>query len=117
MNLKDQVQKMDDMVKQGAIVDAVKTFFSDDASTSDYGDLNTSGKSQMVEKMEGFTGGIAKVNGIQHHHSIVGDGVSASEFTFDFDMKDGSKILWHEIIRRVWNDQGKVIQEEYFNAQ
>jgi hypothetical protein len=42
--------------------------------------------------------------------------VSASEFTFDFDMKDGSKIYWLEIIRRVWNAEGKVIQEEYFNA-
>jgi len=70
----------------------------------------------MVTKMEGFAGAIAKVNGITHHGSIVDGNVSASEFTFDFDMQDGSKILWHEIIRRVWNDEGKVIQEEYFNA-
>ena len=32
-------------------------------------------------------------------------------------MKDNSNIYWHEIIRRIWNDEGKVIQEEYFNAQ
>ena len=71
----------------------------------------------MVAKMEGFAGAIANVNGITHHHSIVDGNVSASEFTFDFDMKDGSKIYWHEIIRRIWNDQGQVIQEEYFNAE
>lgn len=117
MNLKDQVQQMDALVSQGAIIDAVKTYFAEDAATSDYGDLKTSGKSAMVEKMEGFLGSIANVNGITHHHTIVGDGVSASEFTFDFDMKDGSKILWHEIIRRVWNEEGKVVNEEYFNAQ
>ena len=34
-----------------------------------------------------------------------------------FGGKDGSKIYWHEIIRRIWNDEGKVIQEEYFNAE
>ena len=54
----------------------------------------------MVEKMEGFVGSIAKVNGITHHSTTIGDNISASEFTFDFDMKDGSKILWHEIIKR-----------------
>ena len=116
MDIRNQVLKMDEMVSQGDIVNAVKTFFADGATTADYGDVATSGKQQMVEKMEGFLGGIAKVNGITLHHSIVDGSTSASEFTFDFDMKDGSKIYWHEIIRRLWNEQGQVVQEEYFNA-
>ena len=117
MNIKEQVTKMDAIVGQGAIVEAVKEFFADEATTSDYGNGATDGKSEMLEKMEGFAGAIAKVNGITHHHSIVDGNVSASEFTFDFDMKDGSAIYWHEIIRRIWNEEGKVIQEEYFNAE
>ncbi len=117
MNIENQVQKMDAMVAQGDIVNAVKTFFAEDAATSDYGAATTAGKAAMVAKMEGFLGGIAKVNGITLHHTLVGDGVTASEFTFDFDMKDGSKIYWHEIIRRVWNADGLVVQEEYFNAE
>ncbi len=116
MNIKTQVTKMDAMVAQGAIVDAVKEFFADNAITSDYGDGGTNGKPEMVAKMESFAGAIAAVNGITHHHSLVNGNISASEFTFDFSMKDGSKIYWHEIIRRVWNDEGKVVQEEYFNA-
>lgn len=108
---------MDAIVSQGAIVDAVKGFFADDATTSDYGKVATGNKSQMVKKMEDFAGSIAAVNDIALHHTVVEGNVSASEFTFDFDMKDGSQIYWHEIIRRVWNDEGKVIKEEYFNAQ
>lgn len=118
MDIRTQVTKMDAVVSTGAIVDAVKQFFADDASTSDHGQGGTtSNKAGMVAKMEGFAGAIAKVNGITLHHSIVEGNVSASEFTFDFDMQDGSKIYWHEIIRRIWNDEGKVIQEEYFNAE
>ena len=117
MNIKQQTSKMDELVKQGAILDAVNQFFSDDATTTDYGNGITQGKSEMLAKMEGFLGAIANVNGIKHHHTIVENNVSASEFTFDFDMKDGSKIYWHEIIRRIWNEEGKVIQEQYFNAQ
>ena len=117
MNIKEQVQKMDDIVSKGAIVDAVKEFFTEDANTSDYGNTGTKGKAEMIEKMESFAGAIARVNGITHHHSIVDGNISASEFTFDFNMKDGSTIFWHEIIRRVWNEEGKVMQEEYFNAE
>ncbi|RKE98440.1 nuclear transport factor 2-like protein [Ichthyenterobacterium magnum] len=117
MNIKEQATKMDNIVAQGAIVDAVKEFFADNATTSDYNGLATTNKAQMIEKMEGFAGAIAAVNGITLHHTIVDGNVSASEFTFDFNMKDDTKIYWHEIIRRKWNNDGKVIQEEYFNAQ
>ena len=117
MDIKIAAQQMDGIVAKGAIVDAVKEYFADNASTSDYNGLQTANKDQMVEEMEGFAGAIAQVNGITLHHTIVDGNVSASEFTFDFDMKDNSKIYWHEIIRRVWNEDGKVIQEEYFNAQ
>ncbi len=117
MDIREQVTKIDTVVSTGAIVDAVKGFFADNVITKDYGKGGTTGKSEMISKMEGFAGAIEKVNGITHHHSIVDGNISASEFTFDFNMKDGSKIYWHEIIRRVWNDQGLVVQEEYFNAE
>jgi len=116
MNIKEQTTKMDSIVAQGAIVDAVKEFFADNATTSDYSGVATSNKQQMVEKMEGFAGAIATVNGITLHKTIVDGNESASEFTFDFNMKDNSKIYWHEVIRRKWNNEGKVVREEYFNA-
>ncbi|MDY8135888.1 nuclear transport factor 2 family protein [Aquimarina sp. 2201CG5-10] len=118
MNIKEQAKKMDAVVSTGAVVDAVKEFFADNATTSDHGEGGTTGdKAAMVAKMEGFVAGIVKVNGITLHHTIVDGNVSASEFTFDFDMQGGGKVYWHEIIRRIWNDEGKVIQEEYFNAE
>lgn len=117
MDIKTLATEMDGIVSKGAIVDAVKQYFAEDAITSDYNGLATTNRQQMVEKMEGFAGAIAQVNGITHHHTIVDGNVSASEFTFDFNMKDDSKIYWHEIIRRIWNEKGEVVQEEYFNAQ
>ncbi|WP_298545918.1 hypothetical protein [uncultured Aquimarina sp.] len=116
MDIKALATEMDSIVAKGAIVDAVKQFFAQNATTSDYNNVTTNDKAQMVEKMEGFANSIKKVNGITLHHTIVDGNVSASEFTFDFDMADNSSIYWHEIIRRVWNNEGKVIQEEYFNA-
>ncbi|NAY91777.1 hypothetical protein GTQ34_07600 [Muricauda sp. JGD-17] len=116
MDIRTLATEMDSMVVQGAIVDAVEKYFAQEANTSDYNNVTTTGKAQMVEKMKGFTDAIAKVNGISLHRTLVDGNVSASEFTFDFLMKEDSKVYWHEIIRRIWNNQGQVIHEEYFNA-
>ena len=117
MDIKTLATEMDGIVTKGAIVEAVKQFFADNATTSDYNGVATSNKQQMIEKMQGFAGAIAQVNGITNHATIVDGLDSASEFTFDFKMKDDSTIHWHEIIRRKWNADGQVIHEEYFNAQ
>lgn len=116
MDIKSKVQVMDALVAKGEIIKAVENNFCDMASTSDYGQTTTSGKPAMIDKMNGFLGSIANVNGITHHNTIVDGNTSVSEFTFDFDMKDGSKILWHELIKREWSDEGKVTSETFFNA-
>lgn len=116
MDIRELTTEMDGMVAQGAIVEAVEKFFADDAATSDYNQVTTNGKDQMIEKMKEFTAAIANVNGITLHNTLVDGNVSTSEFTFELEMKDNSSIYWHEIIKRIWNDQGEVIFEEYFNA-
>ena len=51
MNIKNQVTKIDAIVSQGAIVDAVEQFFAEEATTSDYGNGGTNGKPEMIAKM------------------------------------------------------------------
>ncbi len=113
MQITDLASEMDSMVCQGLIVEAIEKFVAEDAGTKDVDGTITSDKAAMVNKLSGFVGSIAAVNGITLHNSAVGENVSMSEFTFDFDMKDGSKILWHEVIRRVWKN-GQVTNEQYF---
>ncbi|MGE3800169.1 MAG: hypothetical protein AB7H80_04050 [Candidatus Kapaibacterium sp.] len=113
MQVADFVSEMDRMVSRGEIVDAVDRFFAEDATTLDFDGTATSTKGEMLEKMNGFVGAIEQVKGITHHHSVVGNDVSMSEFTFDFLMKDGAEILWHEVIRREWRE-GKVVNEQHF---
>lgn len=103
------------MVKKGQIVDATEKYFASNAKTIDFDGTVTNDKSGMLTKMQGFAGAIANVNGITLHHTSLNGNVSFSEFTFDFDMKDGSNILWHEVIRSVW-ENGKIVEEQYFKS-
>ena len=109
------VSEKNEMVKKGQIVEATDRFFAPMAQTLDFDGTSTSNKDQMLEKMKQFAGSIGSVNGIEQHHSSLSGNVSFSEFTFDFVMKDGSHILWHEIIRSVW-ENGLIVEEQYFKT-
>ena len=113
MSPKTALEQMDAVVSQGRIVEAVDRYFDVRAVTEDFDGTITRDKSEMLEKMRRFAGGIREVNRIQLHAQLVNGTVSMSEYTFDFDMKDGSRVLWHEIIRREWKD-GLVVKEQYF---
>ena len=113
MNVSKQNSELNALALKGDMITAVTEFFADNVATIDHDGTIIAGKPGHLAKMEGFLGGIAKVNGITLHHEASADNLSFSEFTFDFDMKDGSKIYWHEVLRRIWKD-GKVIEESYF---
>lgn len=104
-----------EMIKKGQIVDATEKFLAHNGKTTDFDGTITKNKEEMLTKMKGFAGAIAKVNGITLLQSSVSGNVSFAEFNIDFDMKDGSKILWHEIIRSVW-ENGLIIDEQYFKG-
>lgn len=113
MNVTQLNADINALVLKGDMITAVSRFFADNASTKDHDGTVINTKAGHLKKMEGFLGFIAKVNGITLHSQASGDDVSMSEFTFDFDMKDGSKVLWHEVLRRQWKD-GKIVEETYF---
>ncbi|REJ79537.1 MAG: hypothetical protein DWQ47_02390 [Acidobacteria bacterium] len=115
MNLNELLERKIDLTKQGQVVEAAELFFAENAETDDFIGVQTNGRDEMVRKMQDFTSGIQNVNGITYHNSAVNGNTTYAEFTFDFDMKDGSKVLWHEIIRSVWKD-GKIVKEQYFKA-
>lgn len=114
-NLTDIVTAKVEIMKQGAVVEAGEKYFAADAETIDFSGVTTKNKQELMEKLRAVVGGIKKVNGITHHYTAVGDDVSFLEFTFDFDMADGSQIFWHEVIRSVWKD-GKIVSEQYFKS-
>ncbi|SEJ79576.1 hypothetical protein SAMN05216327_12067 [Dyadobacter sp. SG02] len=114
-SLNEILSAKNDMVKKGQIVEATEKFFAPNVRTIDFDGTVTNGKSEMLAKMQGFAGAIAAVNGITMHHTSLNGNISFAEFTFDFDMKDGSKIFWHEILRSVW-ENGKIVEEQYFKS-
>ncbi len=114
-SLEEIFSSKNEMIKKGQIVEATDKFFAPNAKTIDFDGTVTEDKSEMLSKMQDFTGAISNVNEITLHYALLAGNVSFAEFTFDFDMKDGSKVLWHEILRSVWQN-GQIVEEQYFKS-
>lgn len=114
-NLAQLVADKVELMKQGKMVEATEQFFAENAETFDFTGVTTKSRQEMVDKMKGFLGSIKNVNEISIPNSGVSGDVSFIELKVDFDMADGSKIDWHEIIRSYWKD-GKIVREQFFKA-
>jgi hypothetical protein len=114
-NLQELSNAKNEMVTKGQIIDAAEKYFASNIKTIDFDGAVTEGKGATMEKLRGFVGSIQNVNEIRLIRSASSNNVSFSEYIFSFQMKDGSKIYWHEIIRSLWeNDQ--IVEEQYFKG-
>jgi ketosteroid isomerase-like protein len=113
--LKDLLAEKNEMIIKGLIPEAVEKYFAPDARTVDFTGRRDNGKENILAGQKMMVGMIEKANEISVHRVGVGDDVTFAEFVIDLDLKDGSKIYWHEIIYSVWKN-GQIVFEEYYKA-
>jgi hypothetical protein len=114
-NLQELSNAINEMIKDGQIIDAAEKYFASNIKTIDFDGTVTEGKQAAMKKLNDFVGAIKKVNEISLRRSSSYDNASFSEYIFSFEMTDGSKLYWHEIIRSVW-ENGQIVEEQYFKA-
>lgn len=114
-NLQEQVNAMNEMVIKGQIIDAAEKNFASNIKTIEYDGSVTEGKQAAMKKLTEFVNSIQKVKQIDLLRSASDDNASFSEYILEFDMKDGSNVILHEIIRSLW-ENGQVVEERYFKS-
>lgn len=117
-NMERNLQKLsndkDEMVSKGQIIEAAEKYFASNVKTIDFDGSVTEGKQETMKRLNEFVGSIQKVNEITLRRSASHDDAAFAEYIFSFEMKDGSKIYWHEIIRSLWKN-GQIVEEQYFS--
>src|ERR1700761_6172812 len=92
------------MVVKGQLAEARKKFYADDLKVIDFDGTVVNSKKEFIETRERFLSSIAKVHAITLLDNAVGAEVTFAEFVFDFEMNDGGRLRWHEIIKSKWKD-------------
>ena len=114
MIIKKNLAHMDQMIISGSIIQAVKTYFHPQAVDIEFSGFKTIGLEVLLRKKQKMVNRVFKVNEISLVGQAIEGNVSWSEITLDLELKDGTIIKWDEVIKRVWNDEGQVMEEKYF---
>lgn len=114
--IRDQLLKLDAMTAKGEILEALDAFYSEDCTFTEVGDGATRGdRKAQHEHLSAFFSTLQGFNGATLHSHSAGDDVTHSEWTFDMTAKDGSSIVWNEVLVRRWR-HGRVVEERFYNA-
>lgn len=113
--IKESLNNMNALVKDGKLIEAGERYYASNIKTIEYDGSITQGKSAAMKKLTDFVASIQKVNEITLLRSASCENTSFSEYILNIDMKDGSNVYLHEIVRSLWEND-MVIEERYFKG-
>ncbi len=113
-DIKTNETQLNDMIRQGKILDALDKFFDEKATFQEGNKPVRVGRAANHAFLSGFFKTLKAFNGATLHAQTISDNTSISEWTFDMAGPDGP-ILWNETMVRRWQN-GKVISERYYTA-
>ena len=113
MNLEKPLLELDNLVRQGKLIEAAQGYLDESVRTSGSNEESTSSKKEKLESLTNFLGNVKRIKKIKYSGFVIDQNTTYSKFKFVFQLNDFSIIKWKEIIQREWNENGKVISEKY----
>lgn len=114
-NLQELVDDMNEMLSKGQLVSAAEKYYAPNIRTIEFDGRITAGREAAMKKLTDFVAAIRQVKAITMLPAAARANVSFSEYILDLEMKDGSKVYLHEVVRSLW-DKGQVVEERYFKG-
>ena len=106
--------RLNDVVKQGKMLEALAEFYDENCTFQEGNDTPRVGRQTQHDHLAGFFSTLKGFNGATLHSQGVGDDTTLTEWTFDMVGPDGP-IVWNEILRRQWKN-GKAVSERFYTA-
>lgn len=113
--IEQQDNELNLLNRQGKILEGLERFYADDCTFQEGNEEPVRGKAAQHDRLSEMFASLKGFNGATLHSQAVGDGVTATEWTFDMTGGDGQQIIWNEMLVRHWNG-GKVVRERFYQA-
>ena len=115
IDLRSLESQLNEMTRSGQILDALGKFYADGCTFEEGDGSRRESKREQHEHLSAFFASLEGFNGATLHAQAIGDGVTASEWTFDMTGGNGERIIWNEVLVRRWKD-GQVVSERFYQA-
>lgn len=99
------------MIKEGQILAAIERFYAADVEMRENGDAPTRGRTANLAREEAFFAGVV-VHEARLVSQAIGDGVTATEWRFDWTI-GGKRGQLEQVALRRWQD-GRIVSERFY---
>jgi hypothetical protein len=114
--IKNNVERLNALIKEGKIMDAFEKYYSDDVITQVNGNAPINGKEQNRKREMIFLQEIGKLNSANINSVTFGgkeDNISMTEWAINIENKEGDKKIIYRVNVQHWKDD-KIINEKLY---
>jgi len=112
--LKQKVNQLNEMIQNGKALEAFEHFYANDIVMQENGETPTIGKQSCRVNEEVFLNGIQEFRKADIKNVVVSDNLSVVEWDFDFTHKDWGTRNYTQLAVQRWNDDGQIINENFY---
>jgi len=116
MDLKSLLSEIDGLLLKGKFVDAAKKFFAEDIETINEHNHSINGKEAKIASLNDLQSHIKKVHSVKLLNQSVSDNTTFSELNYHYEYHNGAQQSYGEVIKRVWDKNGKIVTEKYYKG-
>ncbi len=116
MDLKSLLSEIDGLLLKGKFVDAAKKFFAEDIETINEYNHSINGKEAKIASLNDLQSHIKKVHSVKLLNQSVSDNTTFSELNYHYEYHNGAQQSYGEVIKRVWDKNGKIVAEKYYKG-
>ncbi len=113
MDLRTNVDQLNQMILEGKILEAFEKFYAEDVVMQDNDYPARVGKDVNRQYEEAFVTGITEFRGAKIIATIISDGLAVTEWWMDFTHKDYGTRSYTQLAVQRWKN-GKIIEEKFY---
>jgi hypothetical protein len=116
MDLKSVLSEIDGLLQKGKFVEAAKKFFAEDIETINENNHSINGKEAKIASLNDLQSHIKKVHSVKLLNQSVSENTTFSELNYHYEYHNGAQQSYGEVIKRVWDKNGKIVSEKYYKG-
>jgi len=116
MDLKTRENDLNEKILSGAALDAFERYYADGVVMHEGNEQSFEGKAENRDREKDFFSKVEKLNTLELRAVAYGDGVTISEWHYDFVHTDWGHQRFDQIAVRRWSNDGQVVEECFYKA-
>ena len=117
-NASDLRTKIDDLnahILRGEILEAFEKYYAEGCVMQEGAEDPIEGKDANREREKAFVGGLTELRAAELKNVAVGDGVTMTEWHFDYTHSEWGDVKYDQIAVQQW-ENGKIVHERFYKA-